>query len=107
MKSDTKSWFGVEAKREGFPVLLRIRKTTPEREFRKLCLFTWKYPEDPPTRLPFDNFYSSIERFELEVLDELERRKMGLFVVSETGFGKIRYYIYTSSIDDLVTFIQE
>ncbi len=107
VKGDYIGWLGVEAKSEGFPLLLRIRKTTPERAFGKLCVFTWKYSEDPLTRLPLDKFYSKIERFEKLVLDEIERRKLGLFVVSETGLGRIRYYIYTSCINDLVTFMHE
>jgi hypothetical protein len=101
MNSDEAAWVGVEAMRLGFPVLMRFRRIAPQPGFGKLFVITWSYSEDNPKRLPPPEFYSKLERFEQVAIEEIERDGLGIFVASETGLGKTRYYFYTRSTEPL------
>lgn len=103
MSADSTQWIGVEAKKDGFPVLMRIRRLTPDPSFGILFFVTWSYSEDHASRLPSQHFYSMIERFEKNVMDQIEQTHLGLFVASETGLGSTKYYFYTNSIESLAS----
>ena len=107
MKSDKTTWVGVEAKKEGFPLLMRIRRLTPQQSFGTLFVVTWSYTEDHPNRLPSLEFYSKLEQFEQTAIEEMERERLGLFVASATGLGKTRYYLYICSTESLAALLDK
>lgn len=101
MRTGPTNWVGVEAKRDGFPVLMRIRRLEPDLSLCTLFVVTWSYPNDHASQMPSQGFYSMIERFENDVIDKIEQAGLAVFVVSETGLGNTRYYFYTNSIESL------
>lgn len=98
------SWYGVEAKKEGFPVLLRLRHLNPRPEFPILFVISWPYPQDNATRMPPPGFYAKIADFERGAIDRIEPEQLGIYVATQTGLGKIQYYIYTNSPELLAQF---
>jgi hypothetical protein len=107
MSADSTQWIGVEAKKDGFPILMRIRRLMPDPSFRVLFVVTWSYSEDHASRLPSQHFYSMIERFEKNVMDEIEQKHLGIFVASETGLGSTKYYFYTNSTEPLASALDQ
>ena len=86
---------------------MRIRRLVPEAGFGKLFVVSWCYAEDHPNRLPSPRFYSKLERFEQDAIEEIEREGLGVFVASETGLGKTKFYLYTGSTESLAAFLEK
>jgi hypothetical protein len=107
MKLDNAKWVGVEATKQGFPVLMRIRRITPQLSFKTLFVVVWSYPEDQAKRLPSAEFYAKIEHFERAAIDGMEQEPLGIYVASETGLGTTKYFIYTQAPESLAAFLNE
>lgn len=107
MSVDSEQWLGVEAKKNGFPVLMRIRRLMPDLSFGVLFVITWSYPEEHASRLPPKSFYATLEHFEKNVMDKIEQKHLGIFVASETGLGSAKYYIYTDSTESLASVLDQ
>lgn len=101
MTKESTSWFAIEAKKDGFPVLLKVRRVSPNSAFKKLFVVTWAYKEDHASRLPSPAFYAILEHFEQVVVEEVERKNLGVFVASETGMGTSKYFFYTHAVEAL------
>jgi hypothetical protein len=95
-------WLGIEAKRKGVPVLIRLRLfDSPVTEYPELLVVAWKYPLDTTSQLPTPDFYNKLDQFERQVAETAEQRQLGLLVVVETGQGVARQFYYAKSADQL------
>jgi hypothetical protein len=91
-------WLGIEAKRNTFPVLIRLRVFhSPVSEYPELLVLTWKYSADEASQLPPPAFYAKLEQFERGAVDEAEKRQLGLLVAVESGLGISRQFYYTKN----------
>ena len=94
-KERSAGWIGVEAYREGLPVLLRLRLLSPPiYSFQQLLVIDWNYTSDSTTQLPGTDFYTIIDDFENNGIGPLEAEGRCILVCAETGLGICRHYIY-------------
>lgn len=102
MKTPPSNWIGIEAKKGGMPLLMRLRRfDVRPTEYLELFVVTWHYDGDPVAQMPDKAFYTRVEHFESSCIDRLEHENFALLVGTETGSGSIRFYFYTRNSSQL------
>lgn len=111
MKSLKSTWLGAEAERDGTPLIVRARDISVDESINRalpiLFSIELSYEMSTPDGLPTPAQYQQIEKFESEIIDEIERQNNLILVFVETGGGLIRYFTYVADVDLVSRLIDE
>jgi hypothetical protein len=102
-------WLGAKGEKDGCPFVVRMRNVPLEHPLRR------SYPHllvamrsfDSPDRsgLPSDEQYASLEKYEQQVLDALEKARLGILALIRTHNGTIEYVLYVADPVDTAVFL--
>jgi hypothetical protein len=103
-------WVGAQGERDGKAFLVRARRFAPGiaplAAFPELLVIEVAYEPLDDTGLPGKFHYDNAEAFEQLVFDTLEEAQALIFVFSEIGDGKFRYFTYAAEPPRVIAYVR-
>jgi hypothetical protein len=102
-------WLGAKGEKDGRPFLVRMRNVPLghplRRSYPHLLVATRSFDSPDGSGLPSDEQYASLEKYEEQGLDALEKAGLGILAIVRTHSGTIEHVLYVADAVDAAVFL--
>jgi hypothetical protein len=102
-------WLLARGEKDGRPFVVRMRNVPREHPLRRsyphLLVATRSFDAPGASGLPSDEQYASLERYEEQVLDALEKAGLGILAMIRTHGATVEHVLYVADPVDAAVFL--